>query len=135
MTPKKVSKSFVEWMEANSYGTFGTDIFINQVPDSAIDNAYWVVTAGGDVAANLVTAQNIKEYVIQVNCRNTSGEAVDDNLNALETQVNTRGCFTIDGFDIYSIESSMPDDNDRDAENRRQGLLNITIKIYKSYVS
>jgi hypothetical protein len=140
MTPTTVSESFVKWMEDNSYGAFGESIFLNQIPDfdanqQPIDNAFWVITAGGDVRSNLVTAQNIKQYSIQVFCRNVSSEEVEHKLYQLETQVNTRGSFTIDGFEIYSIESSMSNDNDMDAENRRQGSLVVGIEIYKSYVS
>jgi len=133
--PQTVSESFIKWMEDNGYGTFGSDIFLNQIPDDAIDNAYWVITAGGDVTRNLVTAQNIKQYSTQIFYRNVSGEAVGHTLSELEVKVNTRGSFNIDGFEIYSIESTMPEDNDKDAENRRQASLVVAIEIYKSYVS
>lgn len=140
MTPTTVSESFIQWMVDNGYGTFDPtgetgDIFLGLVPDNAPDNSWWVVTAGGSVSSNLVTAQNIKQYSTQIYCRNRSGQAVEEGLFALETQINTRGCFTIDGFEIYAIESTMPTDEDRDAENRRQGSLVVAIQIYKSYVS
>lgn len=135
MTPQTVSEAFIQWMEDNGYGTFGTDIFLNLIPDDAPANAWWVTTAGGSVTSNLVTAQNIKQYSTQVYCRNVLGETVERQLFQLETQVNTRGSFTIDGFEIYAIESTMPSDEDRDAENRRQGSLVVAIEIYKSYVS
>jgi hypothetical protein len=135
MNLETVSESFIKWMEDNGYGTFGADIFLNFIPNSAPDNAYWVVTAGGDVTRTLVTAQNVKQYSTQVFCRNTSGKAVEHKLFELETQVNTHGSFNIDGFEIYSKQSTMPDDIDRDAENRRQASLVVTMEIYKSYVS
>lgn len=135
ITVTTVSESIIKWMEDNGYGTFNTDIFLNQIPDDAIDNAFWVVTAGGNVTSNLVTAQNRKQYSSQIFYRNVLGEEVEHTLFQLETQVNTRGCLTIDGFDVYTIESTMSNDNDRDAENRRQGSLVVTIEIYKSYVS
>jgi hypothetical protein len=133
--PKTVSEAFIKWMEDNSYGTFGLDIFLNQVPSNADDNVYWLVTAGGDVTSKLVTPQSIQSFITQINYRNTHNEEVEHKLFELSQKVNTRGCFSIEGFDIFSIEATMPEDNDRDAENRRQGLFTVTIEIYKSYVS
>lgn len=140
ITPTTVSESFIKWMEDNGYGTFNPagidgDIFLNQIPDEAPDNAYWVVSYGGDVSRVMVTAQSIQRFTIQVNYRNTQGEAVEHNLFDLSQKVNTRADFSIEGFELWSIAASMPEDNDRDVENRRQGLCNIDIEIYKSYVS
>lgn len=135
MTPTTVSESFISWMEDNGYGTFGTDIFLNEIPDDAIDNAYWVVTAGGSVTRSLITAQNIKQYSVQVFYRNVSSEEVEHKLFALETQVNIPNCLNIGDFDVYTMQSTMYTNSDRDAENRRQGSLVVAIQIYKSYVS
>jgi len=132
ITPTTVSESFIKWMEDNSYGTFGTDIYLNQIPDTAPDNAYWIVTAGGDVTQLNVTRESIQQFSTQIFYRNKSGEVVEHNLFALNQQVNARGIFAIDGFDLYSIEASMPEDNDRDAENRRQGSFVVAIQIYVS---
>lgn len=132
ITPTTVSESFVKWMEDNSYGTFGTNIYLNQIPDEAPDNAYWVVTAGGDVTRLNVTAESTQQFNTQVFYRNKSGQAVEHNLFALNQQLNARGCFTIEGFDLYSIEASMPEDNDKDVENRPQASITVAIQIYVS---
>ena len=84
INPTTVSASFIKWMETNGYGTFGTTIFLNQIPDEAPNNAWLVVTAGGSVRSNLVTAQNIKQYSLDVTCRNVSGEAVKMNYSNLK---------------------------------------------------
>lgn len=133
--PQTVSEAFIKWMEDNGYGTFGTDIFLNQIPDDSIDNAYWIVTSGGEVLSRLVTAQSIQQFSTAINYRNVKGEEVEHKLFELSQKINVRDAFYIDGFDIYSIEATMPDDNDRDAENRRQGSFAIGTQIYKSYVS
>ena len=135
MTPTTVSESFIKWMEDNGFGTFGTDIFLNQIPDDAIDNAFWVVTAGGEVASKNVSAESIQQFSTQVYYRNVSGKEVEHHLFALNQKVNTRGAFAIDGFDLYAIEATMPEDNDKDAENRPQASLVVAIEIYVSYVS
>ena len=135
LTPTTVSESFIKWMEDNGYGEFNTDIFLNQVPDASVNNCYWVVTAGGEVTSRLVTAQSIQQFSTQINYRNVKGEEVEHKLFELSQKVNVRGSFNIDGFDLFSIEATMPEDNDRDAENRRQGSFVVAIEIYKSYVS
>lgn len=135
-----VSRSFIKWMQDNGYGIFGTDIFLNQIPElndanEPINNAWWVVTAGGDVVARMVTAQSIQQFSSQVFYRNISGDDVESKLFEFNQKINARGSFNIDGFEIYSIEATMPEDGDRDAESRRQGSLVVAIEIYQSYVS
>lgn len=140
ITPTTVSESFIRWMSSNGYGVEGESIFLNQIPDQGadgkpIDNAYWVVTAGGNVASKNVSAESIQRFSTQVFYRNKSGEEVEHNLFALNQQVNARGIFEIEGFTLYDIEATMPTDNDRDAENRRQASLVVAIQIYVNYVS
>ena len=140
MTPTTVSESFIKWMEDNGFGTFDPsgesgDIFLNQIPDDAPDNAYWVVTAGGDVTSKNVSAESVQQFSTQVFYRNKSGKEVEHKLFALNQRVNARGCFSIEGFNLYDIEASMPEDNDRDVEGRRLASLVVAIQIYVSYVS
>lgn len=130
--PQTVSESFIKWMEDNGYGTFATDIFLNQIPDDAIDNAYWVVTAGGDVTSRNVSAESVQQFSTQVFYRNVSGEEVEHKLFALNQQVNSRTINSIDVFNLYSIEATMQQDNDKDAENRPQASLVVAIQIYVS---
>lgn len=132
MTPTTVSESFINWMVLEGYGTFGTDIYLNQIPEGAPDNAFWVVTSGGDVTQKNVSAESIQRFNTEVFYRNKSGEAVEHQMFALNQQVNARGVFDIEVFDLYDIEATMPSDNDRDAENRRQASLVVAIQIYVS---
>lgn len=132
MTPQTVSESLVKWLEDNGYGAFGTSIFLSQIPNDAIDNAIWLVSAGGNVRRNLVTQEAVQEFSTQVYCRNTSGEEVDHKLFALNQQVNNTIGLQLDGFEVYTIEATMPQDNDRDAENRRYGSIVIATQIYVS---
>lgn len=132
MTPKSVSESFIKWMEAKGYGTFGVDIYLNQVPDTAPDNAYKVISSGGDVDQLNVTRESIQAFTTQVFYRNKSNEEVEHNLFALSQRVNGRDTFEIEGFELFSISATMPEDEDRDAENRRQGSFIVAIQIYVS---
>jgi len=130
--PQTVSESIVKWLEDNGYGTFGTNIFLSQIPDDAVDNAFWVVSAGGSVTRNLVTQEAVQQFSTQVYYRNTSGAEVDHKLFALNQAVNNTIGLQLDGFEVYAIEATMPQDNDRDAENRRYGSMVIATQIYVS---
>ena len=137
--PQTISEAFIRWMEDYGFATFGTDVFLNQIPDenggSYIDNAYWVITSGGDVKSRNVTAESIQQFSIQVFYRNTSGKDVERNLYALNKKVNTRDCFSLNGFELHDMTASLPEDNDRDAENRAQGSFVVDIQVYVSYIS
>lgn len=135
MTPNTVSKAFRQWISAHGFGNADEEegnIYINQIPDDAPDNAWWLVTAGGDVSELLVTKESIQEFVIQVFYRDKSGEVVEHDLFALNQSVNKREWKELNGFDLYSIQASMPEDNDKDVENRPQGTLSVAIQIYVS---
>lgn len=135
--PQTVSESFIKWMESKGFGEFEKDIFLGQIPDTddddePIDNAYWIITAGGDVTTLNVTKEQIQQFSIQVNYRNKSGEAVERNMFALNQQVNARVEKSFENFELHSIQASMPEDNDKDVENRPQALLVVAIEIYVS---
>lgn len=135
MTPKTVSQAFRKWMGANGFGTLAGDeanIYINNVPDDAPDKSWWIVTAGGDVSNLLVTKESVQQFVIQVFYRDKSGEVVEHDLFALNQSVNKREWKELEGFDLYSIQAGMPEDNDKDVENRPQGSLSVAIQIYVS---
>lgn len=132
MTPKTVSEAFIHWMSQNGFGTEGENIYLNQIPDDAPDNAWWVITAGGDEPDPLVTKEYTQPFVTQVFYRNKSSEAVEHNLFALNQRINKREWKELEGFDLFSIWASSPEDNDKDVENRPQGTLSVAIQIYVS---
>lgn len=137
MTPTTVSEAFIKWMQDNGFGSFEPEdgdgtIFLNQVPNEAIDSAYWVITSGGPEPELLVTRESIQEFSTQVFYRNKSGEVVEHNLFALNQRVNGRDTLEIEGFELYSIRASQPEDEGKDAERRPQGSLTVAIQIYVS---
>ena len=140
INPETVSEAFIKWMEDNGYGTFDVDIFLNQIPDvdendEPINNAYWIITSGGDVTQKNITAESVQQFTVDVFYRNKSGRLVEKTLFELSRKVNSRDCLMLNGFEVHDIEASLPEDNDRDAENRRQGSFSVDMQIYVSYVS
>lgn len=137
ITPQTVSEAFIRWMETNGFGNASNEdeeitIYLNQIPDDAQDNAWWLITGGGDNPDLLVTKESIQPFVIQVFYRDKSGEVVEHDLFALNQKVNKREWKELEGFDLYSIQATAPEDNDKDVENRPQGTLSVAIQIYVS---
>jgi hypothetical protein len=128
-----LQESFVQFLAGAVGGTFGTDIFIGEAPssDQAPDALWWVTAFGGSNLTKLPTGERIESHQVEVRYRNRSGKAVYDALYDLEDGINT----TLDlvGFDIYDVSTlSFPVDEDLDSEERRVGLLQVTITIYKA---
>lgn len=133
MSPTTTSEIFIDWMNKNGLGVFGSDIFLNQIPKEANDSAYWIVTSGGDVTQKLVTGESVQLFNVAVNYRSRSGDDVEKRLHAVSRVINNRATFELSGVEIFSAEASMPEDNDIDAENRKQGSFVVRLEIYVSY--
>lgn len=131
--PETVSESFIKWLEDENIGTFGTDIYLSQVPLDAPNTCYWVLTNGGSPISKNRTGEKIKQYFVSVYYRSTKSKDVERNLFTLEGLINAPGCLQLEGFEVIEIESSQfPSDTDIDNEQLRVGLLQATIQIYKT---
>ena len=126
-----IAKSFVEYMEAQALGTFGTDIYIGVIPQGAPDKCYWLTTSGGTPQSRNQTGEVIKNYVIDVFYRNTDAEDVYDTIQALEVLLNTGNCTQLTGFDTIEMQATLfPTDQDIDNQERTVGLIQVTVKTY-----
>lgn len=132
MNVETISEAFVEYLENEGVGTFGQNIFISQVPDSAPDQTFWTVTSGGTPIAKMRTGEQMKQYFILLYYRSPSAKDVERTLFRLEEKLNCASCVELTGFEVYDIEcSQFPVDNDIDDESRKVGFLQANIKIYK----
>ncbi len=127
-----VSEAFVEYLEGQNYGTFGTDLFISQVPSNAPDSTLWVITSGGSPIQRLATGEMLKQYFISVFYRSNSAQDVEKKMFALEELLNCTQCVELTGFEVQDITAqNFGSDEDIDNEERRVGMLQANIKIYK----
>jgi hypothetical protein len=127
-----VSEAFVEYLELQGYGTFGTDLFLSQVPPNAPDSTLWVITSGGSPIQKLATGETLKQYFISVFYRSTSAMDVEKKIFALEELLNCTQCVELTGFEVHEITAqNFGSDEDIDNEERRVGMLQANIKIYK----
>lgn len=132
MDVETVSEAFAQLLQTKGIATFGQDLFIAQVPDSAPDKTYWLVTSGGSPLERLATGEQVKQYFISVYYRSTKAADVEKNLFRLEELLNCLRCVELQNFELHDITASaFPSDEDLDGENRRVGMLQTQIKIYK----
>ena len=124
-------RDFVEYMENQSLGTFGTDIFIGGVPQRAPSTCWWVVSGGGTPIIKNKTNEKIKSYIVDIFYRNTDGEAVYDALQSFEEQINSDPCPELTNYEVVEFEATLfAADQDLDAQDRTVGLLQATITIH-----
>ena len=132
---KTISEAFIEYLESQNIATFGTDLFLNQVPSSneTQDSVYWIITSGGGPIRSLRTGEKLKQYYISVYYRSRSNKDVERKLFALEELLNCTECVQLTGFDVVSVSAEQfPSDRDLDNEERRVGFLQATIRVYKT---
>lgn len=127
-----LARSFVQYMEANSFGTFGDDLFIGGVPLDAPDTAWWVLLSGGTNESKYATGEKIKDYSINVFYRSMSTSTVYDTLKDFE-EFLTNICPTLEDYEVIEISTMVyPTDLDLDNEERTVGMMEVSIRVYSS---
>ena len=130
--PVTVSESFIAWLEGQGIGTFGEDIFLNQVPQDAPDDCWRVITSGGAPVLKLKSGESVKQYFVSIYYRALLGKNAERKLFELEEKLNCANCVVLTGFDILEIEATQyPSDVDLENEERRVGFLQATVRLYK----
>jgi len=127
-----VGESFIKFLESKNIGTFGEDLYLGMMPLEAPDEAWLVVVSGG--SPDVVTADGgmIKVYTFNVYRRSLAGKEIEQQLYSLEQVLNCDTCVTLEGFDtIYSRATQFAQDIDLENENRRIGLLQAQIRLFK----
>lgn len=132
MEVKTVTEAFAEFLGTRGIATFNTDLYISQVPLSAPDTTYWLITSGGTPIRKLSTGETVKQYFIEVYYRSKSAKDVERNMFDLEELLNCTECVQLTGFEVQEISATaFPSDLDADDNERRIGMLQANIKIYK----
>ena len=130
-----IAKSFATYLQDElSVATIGQDLFIGLAPrsDKAPDTLWWIKAFGGDPTTRLKTGETMKQYIVEINYRNRDYETVYEQLQSVEESINSDTCSQITGYDTIDIEATtFPIDDDIDSEDRKVGLLRITLTIFK----
>lgn len=126
--------AFIQYMEEEGVGTFGQNIYYGEAPSSndTPDGLWWIVDAGGRKTLKLKTGEAIKEYVFNLYRRDKNHKLVKDALFSFEESLNCSSCVNLQGYQAVEIEViSFPIDQDLDSEDRKIGLLQINIRVYR----
>lgn len=129
-----VAQSLAAYMQVLGVGTLGQDIFIGKAPSSneVPDTIWWLIENGGAPVRRNKTGESMKSYQVLVYKRDRDYRQIQEDLFSLEEDLNCSGCVELDGFDAVDIEvNSFPIDDDLDSEDRKIGLLQVTITTYK----
>lgn len=132
MDTHTVGEAFVKFLMDQGIGTFGTDLFLNQIPLDAPDNAWLVVVSGGEADMVTVDEAMIKLYSFNVYRRSLAGKELERELFDLEEVLNRTSCVQLDGFEtIYSRATQFGQDVDLENENRRLGMIRADVRLFK----
>lgn len=132
MAVDTLSEALIEFLVNNGTGTFGLDLFLGQVPDTAPDTCYWLITSGGTPIQKMPTGEKVKQYFASIHYRSTASEQVEKKLFELEGLFNCLHCINLTGFEVVSSEANQfPTDEDLDNEERKTGFIQVNIKTYK----
>lgn len=132
MDIKTVGEAFVGFLQNKGIGTFGTDLFIGEMPLSAPDNAWLVTVSGGNPDLVTMDGSMIKLYTFNIYHRSLAGKEIERKLFSLEEDLNRASCVTLEGFEtIYSRATNFAQDIDLESENRRIGHLQAQIRLFK----
>jgi hypothetical protein len=127
-----VGEAFIKFLEDKNIGTFNQDLYLGMLPLDAPDEAWLVVVSGGE--PQLVTADGgmIKVYTFNIYRRSLAGKEIERQLFSLEEDLNRAECVNLDGFEtIYSRATQFSQDIDLSNEDRRIGLLQAQIRLFK----
>lgn len=129
-----VIEAFKDYLVGILPVTFGQDLFIGEAPSSnkVPDTIWWIVARGGDKTTDYPTGGAVKSYQIDIFHRDRDYKSLSDELSSLEELLNCEECTQLTGFQTMDSQASVLGiDNDLDGEDRKIGLLQATITVYK----
>lgn len=127
-----VGEAFVKFLEFKGIGSFGVDLFLGDIPLEAPDDAWLVVVGGGNPEMVTLDHAMIKVYTFNIYHRSLAGKEIERTLFSLEEDLNDANCVQLEGFEtIYSRATQFAQDIDFENEDRRIGLLQAQVKLFK----
>ena len=127
-----VGEAFIKYFEEEGIGTFGTDLYLGKLPLEAPDEAWLVVVSGGSPELQLIDGGMIKLYTFNIYRRSLAGKEIERELFSLEDKLNCNTCINMSGFEvIYTQATQFAQDIDLENENRRIGLLQAQIRLFR----
>lgn len=129
-----IAEAFTDYLEQITGSVLGQDLFIGQAPSTnkVPDDIYWIVASGGNINTDTTTGEKLKNYTIEVYKRSRDNRTIYDDMQDLEIELNCLSCIELSGYEVVDIEAyTLSIDNDLDNEDRKVGLLQVNLIIYK----
>lgn len=132
MDIQTVGEAFIKFLEDKGIATFGDNLFLGEMPLSAPDEAWLVVVSGGNPDTVTLDGGMIKVYTFNIFRRSLAGKKIERDLFSLEETLNCGTCVDLEGFEtIYSRAVQFAQDIDIGNDNRRIGLLQAQVRLFK----
>ena len=130
-----VGEAFIRFLEVNIPAIFGENLYLGELPLNAPNNSWLVVVSGGNPDLVTVDGGMIKLYTFNIYRRSLAGKEIERELFSLEETLNRATCVNLEGFEtIYSRATNFAQDIDLENENRRIGLLQAQIRLFKQNI-
>lgn len=129
-----IAEDFAKYLESIGIATLGHDLFISNAPSSnkTVDSIWWVVLNGGSTIQDNSTGESLKSYQLQLFYRDRDHESVYNAIMEAEELLNCSKCVQLQNYDSVEIRTTtFPVDNDLDLEDRKVGLIQVNLVIYK----
>lgn len=127
-----VGEAFVKFLQDKVGAIFGENLFMGELPLEAPDESWLVVVSGGNPDKVTLDGGMIKLYTFNIFRRSLAGKEIERQLFSLEEALNCPTCVNLEGFEtIYSRAIQFAQDVDLENENRRIGLLQAQIRLFK----
>lgn len=132
MDIQTVGEAFVKFLQDKGVGEFGVDLFLGEMPLGAPNSAWLVVVSGGNPDTVTLDGSMIKLYTFNIYHRSLAGKEIERKLFSLEEALNCSTCVNLEGFEtIYSRATQFAQDIDLESEDRRIGMLQAQIRLFK----
>jgi hypothetical protein len=132
MDIQTVGEAFIKFLEDKGIGTFNTDLFLGEMPKDAPNDSWLLIVSGGQPDTVTLDGGMIKIYTFNIYRRSLAGKKIERDLFNLEEQLNCATCVNLEGFEtIYSRAIQFAQDIDLDNANRRIGLLQAQVRLFK----
>ncbi len=127
-----VGEAFIKFLETKIPAIFGENLYLGELPLKAPDESWLVVVSGGNPDLVTIDGGMIKLYTFNIYRRSLAGKEIERQLFSLEESLNCATCVNLEGFEtIYSRATQFAQDIDLENENRRIGLLQAQIRLFK----
>lgn len=129
-----LAEAFASYLEILLNVNIGQTLWIGEAPSSnkVADDIWWLIASGGGRETDNITGEAVKDYSIEIYCRSRNYKTVYTQLQDLEEDLNCRDCVQLEGYETISVKAQVLSiDDDLDGEDRKVGLLQANVKIYK----